>query len=668
LVKHKTTNLASDTFLKLLALTCAVYNIQLVAEFIPGVRNVLADWLSRVSDGDQWDVALEASELCSGTQGFFREKLNMMARDPVGFPRRVVSRTILMRSFTVAEPVVFHTLLAMILALKGVDDVSCDIHDTTMKGTLNGIASALLASKDGQLEVPMDYEVAVSRFNSCLLSARLDGLVDNSAILAVNSFGPAFSSDNAGDGPTGIVSLSGWGARRKSARVQGKGWNSILSLEQPSYDDIRARLQASFPLLQSQAMGLCHAPSTLRSYGSGWHSWSRFCEFFARSPMCENQLAEPLSLQAIIVQIQEYIHFECAVRQMQPDSIKNVYLAGIADYFDRCGALNMFRQASNHNCVQLLLNSYSRSWKKKHPDASKVKIAFGLPYAFQAERMIQSGALSVGGYLCSDRTNSVLSMIGLRVVTALWLGIFFLLRKNEFLPHTEGGAGMQEPCRRHHLRFFDDHMLEIPYRQVGLQRAASVTLSLRFSKTDQSGRGRIVQHESTDDPHTCVVRRLEEYIRVSRDYFHATADSVLFSVPGLPSDLTSEVLTEVMRGTTTALGLPAEAISAHSLRYGGATALSQAGFPEYIIAFYGGWVDGSAAMRRYIVQTAPTRKLVSAHMAKTAKATSVEDVVRETLANRCRVEESSAVVASSNFDLIMGPAYTSLSRKRHRQN
>jgi len=123
-----------------------------------------------------------------------------------------------------------------------------------------------------------------------------------------------------------------------------------------------------------------------------------------------------------------------------------------------------------------------------------------------------------------------------------------------------------------------------------------------------------------------------------------------------------------MRGTTTASGLPAESISAHSLRYGGATALSQAGFPEYIIAFYGGWVDGSAAMRRYIVQTAPTRTLVSAHMAKTAKATSVEDLVRETLANRCRVEESSAVVASSDFDLIMGPAYTSLSRKRHRQN
>ena len=59
--------------------------------------------------------------------------------------------------------------------------------------------------------------------------------------------------------------------------------------------------------------------------------------------------------------------------------------------------------------------------------------------------------------------------------------------------------GMQEPCRRRNLRFFDKQRLEIPYERVGLQRAASVSLLLRFSKTDQTGHGRIVQHESTDN-------------------------------------------------------------------------------------------------------------------------------------------------------------------------
>ena len=37
----------------------------------------------------------------------------------------------------------------MILALKGGDDSSCDIDDAEVKGTLDGIASALLKTSDG---------------------------------------------------------------------------------------------------------------------------------------------------------------------------------------------------------------------------------------------------------------------------------------------------------------------------------------------------------------------------------------------------------------------------------------------------------------------------------------------------------------------------------------
>jgi hypothetical protein len=129
---------------------------------------------------------------------------------------------------------------------------------------------------------------------------------------------------------------------------------------------------------------------------------------------------------------------------------------------------------------------FSRSWKKKHPDSTKVKIAFGLSYAIHAERMIQSGSLKVGGYICSDPANLVMYMVGVRVITAIWLGIFFLLRKNEFLPHKEITNSMQEPCRRNNLRFFSKHMLEITYSQIGIQIAASVTLRQIRQDTDVS--------------------------------------------------------------------------------------------------------------------------------------------------------------------------------------
>ena len=62
-----------------------------------------------------------------------------------------------MRSLTFEEPVVFQTLLAMILALKGVEDKSCDIADDEVKGTLDGIARALLSSADDSLVVSMKF-------------------------------------------------------------------------------------------------------------------------------------------------------------------------------------------------------------------------------------------------------------------------------------------------------------------------------------------------------------------------------------------------------------------------------------------------------------------------------------------------------------------------------
>ena len=74
----------------------------------------------------------------------------------------------------------------------------------------------------------------------------------------------------------------------------------------------------------------------------------------------------------------------------------------------------------------------------------------------------------------------------------------------------------------------------------------------------------------------------------------------LYDVPGLPS-LTMEVLHDVMDRTLRSLGVAGYGIRAtsHSLRYGGATMLAAAGFPQYIIAHYGGWSENSSALKIY---------------------------------------------------------------------
>ena len=59
---------------------------------------------------------------------------------------------------------------------------------------------------------------------------------------------------------------------------------------------------------------------------------------------------------------------------------------------------------------------------------------------------------------------------------------------------------------------------------------------------------------------------------------------------------------------------PASRVSLHSLRYGGASALASAGYPEYIIAMYGGWKEGSSCLRQYVRPSDSIISAVSKHM------------------------------------------------------
>ena len=58
----------------------------------------------------------------------------------------------------------------------------------------------------------------------------------------------------------------------------------------------------------------------------------------------------------------------------------------------------------------------------------------------------------------------------------------------------------------------------------------------------------------------------------------------------------------------------------HSLRYGGATMMAAAGFPQYLIAHYGGWRADSEALRRYIVPSDESIARVSKYMTDMALA------------------------------------------------
>ena len=92
-------------------------------------------------------------------------------------------------------------------------------------------------------------------------------------------------------------------------------------------------------------------------------------------------------------------------------------------------------------------------------------------------------------------------------------GIFYLLRKGEFLPKPVVQNCHHTPMQRSHLRFMDANHNVIPYAQIGFVRTSWLSITIEFSKTDQHGRGRILEHYvDLGNPTHCIVQRMEAYV------------------------------------------------------------------------------------------------------------------------------------------------------------
>ena len=173
----------------------------------------------------------------------------------------------------------------------------------------------------------------------------------------------------------------------------------------------------------------------------------------------------------------------------------------------------------------------------------------------------------------------------------------------------KGGVG-PSPLTRKCVLFFDKQGRAIPYTGIGLVRAEKVMIDITFSKTDHSGFGRRTYHLRQSAYSTlCIV--------ILRDEFGAREDDPLYHVPGIQS-LQVLTLHSIMHMTVESLGVRGAGIKAtsHSLRYGGATMLGAAGFPQYLIAHYGGWTENSTALGRYARPSDESIALVSEFMAR----------------------------------------------------
>ncbi len=336
-----------------------------------------------------------------------------------------------------------------------------------------------------------------------------------------------------------------------------------------------------------------------------------YCGIVGADVNCMSGRGGPLPVDEVVSLVASYIAVQCGVRMLSPKSLTSVYLPAVTSTFRQRRITNGFSAAVRSPEVKMVLDGFSRFYDKNHPQASRLKLAYGMDLALLSREVIRGMAR-----LSFPENRRVEDTMRERMFVVQAVGIMFMLRRSEHV-YARGGV---PPLLRSHVVFWDKRGMIIPYREVGSRRAEKVTLNVVFSKTDQSGFGRrpshLRQHEREE---VCIVSILERWFAATRDSFGATEGSGVYHVPGLV-DPDMETLHEVMGNTVRSLGVQGYDmnVSSHSLRYGGATMMAAAGFPQYLIAHYGGWKATSRSLERYARPSDDSIQRVSEFMTKMA--------------------------------------------------
>jgi len=320
-----------------------------------------------------------------------------------------------------------------------------------------------------------------------------------------------------------------------------------------------------------------------------------------------------MTVPAMVTLICSYYALTLGMLLLSPKTIRHAYIPGIIYALVEEGEnYHDFKEALNDEVTKRVLKGFERIYYRENPEHERVKIPFTPDLALRAWDLLQE-----------DRIGSSLCYIEkLRVFTAICVGIAFLLRRSEHIVFDSEATA--RPLLRDDVIFHDKYGFIIPYEEVGLTRTAvKVTLFIEFSKTDSSGKGRINSHiRQPDSIPFCIVRILENWIRLTRDKWGARKKDLLYDIPPAHSDLVDqhldvEVLNKILTETTNITVDDPEVkvrVTSHSLRYGGATAMAAAGFPQYVIALYGGWAEDSTTLKRYIGIASATVHQVSQGM------------------------------------------------------
>lgn len=122
--------------------------------------------------------------------------------------------------------------------------------------------------------------------------------------------------------------------------------------------------------------------------------------------------------------------------------------------------------------------------------------------------------------------------------------------------------------------------------------AKSLIISIRLSKTNQTGPPTSLRIPVSSDPSLCCVIAVQQYMRLR------PPGSPYFFIHQNGSPLTRSQFTGVLAKSVRTVGLPTQIYTSHSFRIGRASDLASKGFPMDVIKKLGRWK--SLAVERYI--------------------------------------------------------------------
>ena len=123
LVRNRSSPGAADILLKLLAMTCTMYNIKLVVHHVKGAVNFLSDWISRVAGAAFIDPHTFFLSLPAPASSEFLAALQKAAYPPTSHTRTSICRAILSHALSVPSDPSASDLILMISLLRHFPDV-----------------------------------------------------------------------------------------------------------------------------------------------------------------------------------------------------------------------------------------------------------------------------------------------------------------------------------------------------------------------------------------------------------------------------------------------------------------------------------------------------------------------------------------------------------------